>query len=96
MSALIALLLALLSAISSPVAVTGHGTGERLSSEPVAPSDSPLAARVVVVANGEPTGPLSRGDILIEHHVPSLATCDQRGGVSVTVDDVIWCFGEDF
>jgi hypothetical protein len=45
-----------------------------------------------VVANDAPTGPLQHGDVLIEHHVPSRAICDDRGGVFV----LGWCYGEDF
>ena len=51
-----------------------------------------LSPQAHTVANGEPTGPLSAGDILVEHHVPSRAICDDRGGVFVFG----WCYGEDF
>lgn len=51
-----------------------------------------LSPQAHTVANGGPTGPLSHGDILIEHHVPTRAICDDGGGVYV----IGFCYGEDF
>ena len=38
------------------------------------------APHSVVVAYDQPTGDLAPGDVLIEHHVPTRAICDDRGG----------------
>lgn len=51
-----------------------------------------LAPTAHTVGSGEPTGPLSAGDVLTEHHVPTRAICDDRGGTFV----LGWCYGEDF
>jgi hypothetical protein len=51
-----------------------------------------LSPQAHVVANGEPTGPLSHGDILTEHHVPTRAICDDRGGTFV----LGWCHHENY
>ena len=45
-----------------------------------------------VVAHDAPTGDLVAGDVLTEHHVPSRAICDDRGGTYI----LGWCYGEDF
>ena len=49
-----------------------------------------------VVNYGEPTGNLTPGEVLVERGVPTLAACDQAGGLSITVDGVIWCLDEDY
>ena len=51
-----------------------------------------LAPTAHTVGYDEPTGPLTAGDVLIEHHVPTRAICDDRGGVYV----LGWCHGEDY
>ena len=51
-----------------------------------------MAPTAHTVAYNGPPGPLTHGDILIEHHVPTRAICDDRGGRYF----LGWCYGEDY
>ena len=55
-----------------------------------------LSGHAQVVEFDQPTGDLHHGDILVEYSVPSMSICDDRGGISMHIDGVLWCIGEDF